>query len=454
MGKGHPERLVHASEPAYKQMAKGLYVFLSACALLPEGGSATYNGWWMAKCILQGAIEQRNVAGVANSKRRMRQRRMCKCEHRNKCRYKCKCKKECECMYGRHHPCGETLRRYGLGAVGKDIGGELGADIAEKIAALRRARVLWGPVALEIAVDKHLIRRFDKIVRSLVRAVHDGRGGKYESYMTVQLVVRGRRLVLAVVPVNAGDKIVTVLEQALDSALERALPEAIRQLRKSPAKLDMVLADSEFCSVAVLNLIKRYGLDWLMRMQNSAKTKKFARMIAEEGHGREFADTMKSSRTGETCDHTVIMADRRVPVRRNLKKGEKKEDFPEDDYQPFSTSRPGIDVEEYGKRWGIETGYKMIEDVRARTRSESPDIRFLYFAASVVIFNTWVMAGIVHVGAGRQMPITLGELASELHNEVEHAIGIADSSGNGGGGAPGPPGVGGPAVAGPMSPPA
>ena len=446
MTKDRPERLVHASEPAYKQLVNGLCAFLLACADLPQGANATYNAWWMAKCILEGAMEKRNVAGVANGRRRMRQRRSCTCDHRGKCRYKCRCEKGCKCTYKRGHPCGETLRRYAKGNIEKDIAAELGADITGKIAALRKARVLWGPVSLEIAVDKHLIRRFDMIVRALVRAVHDGRGGKYESYMTVQLVVRGVRIVLSVVPVNGGDKTADVLEKALNSALERALPDAIGQLRRTNARLDIVFADSEFCSVGVLNLIKGHGLDWLMRMQNSGKTKKFARMIEQEGHGREFADTMKSGATGETCAHTVVMADRKVPVRRKLKKGEKREDFPEDNYQPFSTSRPGIDVEEYGKRWGIETGYKMIEDVRARTRSESPHVRFLYFAASVVIYNTWVMAGLTRVGRGRQMHITLGELVTELHNEVEHAIGIADSSGgNGGGGAPGPPDGGGPA---------
>ena len=453
MEKDRPKRLAHASEPAYKQLVRGLCAFVSACALLPQGSNAAYDAWWMAKCILQGAMEQRNVAGVANSKRRMRQRRSCTCDHRGKCRHKCKCEKKCDCTYKRGHPCGETLRRYAKGNAGKDIADKLSEDIADKIAALYRARVLWGPVSLEIAVDKHLIRRFDKMVRALVRAVHDGRGGKYESYTTVQLVVRGTRFVLSAVPVNAGDKTATVLETALRLALERALPDAIGQLRRSNARLDIVFADSEFCSVGVLNLIKRHGLDWLMRMQNSSKTKKFARMIEQEGHGREFADTMKSGDTGETCAHTVIMADRKVPVRRKLKKGEKKDDFPEDNYQPFSTSRPGIDVEEYGKRWGIETGYKMIEDVRVRTRSDSPHVRFLYFAASVVIYNTWVMAGIVPVGRGRQMHITLGELVSELHNEVEHAIGIADGGG-GGGEAPGPPDGGGPAAAGPPPRPA
>ena len=399
----------------------------------------------MSKCILQGAMEQRNVAGVANGRRRMRQRRMCTCEHLGKCKWKCKCAKKCGCMYKRGHPCGESLRRYAAGAAGKDIAGELDVDIGKKIAALRRARLLWGPVALEIAVDKHLVRRFDKVARSLLRAVKDGRGGKYEAYMTVQVVVRGTRFVLAVAPVNAGDKNAAVLDKALQAALENILPGALRQLRKGSVSVDIVFADSEFCSVGVQELFRKYGLDWLMRMQNSGKTKKFAHMIEKEGHGREFDDTMRSDK-GKTSDHTVIMADRKVPARRTLKKGEKKEDFPEDNYQPFSTSRPGIDVEEYRKRWGIETGYRMIEDVRARTRSNSPDVRFLYFAASVVIYNTWVMAGILPVGRGRQMHITLGELVSELHNETEHAIGISDS-GNGGG-TPGPPDGGGPGAAG------
>ena len=348
-------------------------------------------------------------------------------------------------MYKRGQPCGETLRRYSNGADGMDIASKLDANISEMIAALYRARVLWGPVSLEIAADKHLIRRFDRMVRSLVRAVHNGRGGKYESYMTVQLVVRGIRFVLASEQVNAGDKNAPVLEKALRSALDNVLPKALDQLGRTSARVDMVFADSEFCSVGVLNLIKAGGMDWLVRMQNSSKTRRFARMIVEDGHGREFADTMRSADTGETCAHTVIMADRKVPVRRTLKEGEKKEDFPEDNYQPFSTSRPGIDVEEYRKRWGIETGYKMIEDVRVRTRSTSPGARFLYFAASIVIYNTWVMAGILPVGGGRRMNITLGELVSEIHNETEHAIGIADS---GGGGIPGPPDGGGPALAG------
>lgn len=91
-------------------------------------------------------------------------------------------------------------------------------------------------------------------------------------------------------------------------------------------------------------------------MHNSGKTKKFARM-ARDGHERGFADLMTSS-TGGACPNTAIMADRKVPVHRTFKQGEKKKDFPEDGYQQFSASRPGNDMGEYAKRRRIETGLR------------------------------------------------------------------------------------------------
>ena len=55
LGKDRPKRLVHASEPAYKQLVRSLYVSLSACASLPQGANASYDARGTAMCILQGA---------------------------------------------------------------------------------------------------------------------------------------------------------------------------------------------------------------------------------------------------------------------------------------------------------------------------------------------------------------------------------------------------------------
>ena len=95
---------------------QGLAAFITACVLLPHGASAAYDAWWMARCIVQGAVGRCNAAGISNARRRVRGRRECKCEHRGGCRWKCKCANKCERMYERGHPRGEMPRRCSEGS--------------------------------------------------------------------------------------------------------------------------------------------------------------------------------------------------------------------------------------------------------------------------------------------------------------------------------------------------
>ena len=53
------------------------------------------------------------------------------------------------------------------------------------------------------------------------------------------------------------------------------------------------------------------------------------------------------------------------------------------------------------KEVGIETGFRMIENTRARTSSGSTDARAFYFLYSVMVFNLWVIANVILTqGAG------------------------------------------------------
>ncbi len=45
----------------------------------------------------------------------------------------------------------------------------------------------------------------------------------------------------------------------------------------------------------------------------------------------------------------------------------------------FATNVLGIDPDEYSRRWGIETGYRTIENARVRTHCKSPVARMPYF---------------------------------------------------------------------------
>ncbi len=65
---------------------------------------------------------------------------------------------------------------------------------------------------------------------------------------------------------------------------------------------------------------------------------------------------------------------------------------PEEKYIAFATNRLDIDVKRYAERCMIETGFRMVENQRVRTRSRSVTVRTLCFMYSLVLFNSWVLA--------------------------------------------------------------
>ena len=63
---------------------------------------------------------------------------------------------------------------------------------------------------------------------------------------------------------------------------------------------------------------------------------------------------------------------------------------PEEKYIAFATNRPDIDLKRYSERWMIETGFRMIENERVRTRSRnvSPDAVFSVFSCLIQLLGS------------------------------------------------------------------
>jgi len=51
--------------------------------------------------------------------------------------------------------------------------------------------------------------------------------------------------------------------------------------------------------------------------------------------------------------------------------------------------------QEYGKRWGIETSYRVKQDFKARTTSKKYVVRLFYFMYPSRLYNLWVLANIL-----------------------------------------------------------
>ena len=106
----------------------------------------------------------------------------------------------------------------------------------------------------------------------------------------------------------------------------------------------------------------------------------------DEGKRAKISDS-EISEVASTKPYTMIISKRKKPEK--PKKG--KELLSHERYIGFANNKPDLDVEEYALRWGIKTGYRMIENVRARTHSKDTVVRLLCFVYSVAFFNAWIM---------------------------------------------------------------
>lgn len=85
------------------------------------------------------------------------------------------------------------------------------------------------------------------------------------------------------------------------------------------------------------------------------------------------------------------------------KKGAKDTDPTHERYIVFATNMryreafrlfPEI-PDEYRRRWGIETGYRVQNQIKAMTTSTNFTVRAVYQMLSVILYNVWVLANIV-----------------------------------------------------------
>ena len=85
----------------------------------------------------------------------------------------------------------------------------------------------------------------------------------------------------------------------------------------------------------------------------------------------------------------------------------------------------------YRGRFGIDTGYRLMEQVRARTCSQHPALRFFLRGLALILVNVWVArrgaAGwrpTRRAAASRVNRITLEQMARFLIRAVESHYGV------------------------------
>ena len=232
---------------------------------------------------------------------------------------------------------------------------------------------------IDIAIDMHLIRRWDrKHGAELVRSKSKGKTGSFERYIAAQCIKPGMQMVLALLHMPA-------LE---DTACY--VRKTISMCRRTGAKIGTVMLDREFFSTDVIRVLGDLGVDYLIPCVNTAGVVK---AIEEFSRGeRPAVSVFRIAKSkNDYVEYTMRITGRKKKSRKKSK-SESCVEKPEEKYIAFATNRPDIDLKRYSERWMIETGFRMVENQRVRTRSRSVTVRTLCFLYSLVLFNSWVLA--------------------------------------------------------------
>jgi hypothetical protein len=188
---------------------------------------------------------------------------------------------------------------------------------------------------------------------------------------TAYLLLHDVRLTVAVVFVKPTMDTLTVLKRLLSA------------VRRAGLVLKCLFADKGFCSIPVLRYLDHCHVPAIIAMPIRGK-QAGSRKLCRGQKSYRTAYTLQSAEHGKL---TVPVAVVRTYQRR--RSGQRQARWLL--YVCLGVGGPLVRVRRrYRRRFGIETGYRLMEQVRARTTSPNPALRFLLIGVALLIVNMWV----------------------------------------------------------------
>jgi len=171
------------------------------------------------------------------------------------------------------------------------------------------------------------------------------------------------------------------------------LETLILAARSRGIRIRTLLVDRGFDGVDVVNKLKQLRQ---MFLAPAVKHKRVKKAIEEYDKGETPAE----------INHVIVGTGNKKAVCRLfmlMKKGVEPTDAVVNRYNVFLTNMSLLRVilafeglpEEYRKRWGIETGFRVQDSVQAKTTSSNLTVRVVYMMLSTFLYNIWVLGNVV-----------------------------------------------------------
>ncbi len=286
---------------------------------------------------------------------------------------------ESACLELAEAPSGNTVRehlgaalepsRKGMSDLEAQLNSTLSAQLSRKLGRrLGRGRyeiaidLVEVPYHGKAAVDEHEVRRG----KAKEGTTH------FHMYGTLAIVHHHRRYTVALSFVWAGEKMEEVVARLLDRA--RALGLRLRR----------AYLDKGFCSTEVMRLLRRRHVPYLIPIPHRGGKGGIGTLFVGRQSYQSFYTFNRGTERAYTFEAVVV---------RKYSRGR----YGRHGVQWFAYALYGLGAipphqifELYRRRFSIESGYRQLHQVRARTSSRSPALRLLLVGLALFIVNLYV----------------------------------------------------------------
>ena len=276
-----------------------------------------------------------------------------------------------------------------------------------------------GKRAYFIAIDLTLIPYHGEPYadeKEIVRSQPKSGTTHFHGYATVSIVHDDQRYVLALRFVEKGESMETIVAWLLN------------RLKTMGISIKRAYFDKGFCSVPVLKVLKRRKIKFILPIPVRGKSGG-VRKLFEASASHKTTYTFNSPKHGEEQVSAVVV--KKYSKGRYKRKGAR--------WFAYAVAglpksvEPHQVFEMYRQRFGIETSYRQMNQVRARTTSRNPVIRLLFVGLAFILFNLYI-ANRQHFVIGLKHParlfskswLTLRRLVRMLAHAVEDLFDLAD----------------------------
>jgi Transposase DDE domain len=238
---------------------------------------------------------------------------------------------------------------------------------------------------------------------------------RFHAYATMSVISKGKRVTLALTPVHKGEK--------MDQIVKRLMA----RVRKLGARFKCTYWDKAFGVVPVMRYLRACRVPYVI-----ALAKQGIRQLCV-GRCSCHARYTFNAKKEEPYTTDVVIACHyagRASKRRPKKKKKGMRYYAYAVYGVGKRSAQAISAA-YRRRFAIESGYRQLHQVRARTRSRHTGLRLLLIGLALLLVNLYVLvrarwAIVTRYGSRiNRRAVTLNEVATALLVQIQSLLGFS-----------------------------